>query len=57
MKIETKLGDKVPCGKMLEDIMGGKEMEFYSITLSYVGENGVMQSQTFRKATNEELEE
>jgi len=57
MEIKNKLGDKLPCGEMLKGIMGGDTMEFYSITLSYIGENGIMQSQTFRKATTEELEE
>jgi hypothetical protein len=57
MEIKNKLGDKVPTGEMLKEVMGGDTMEFYSITLSYIGQNGVMQSQTFRKATTEELEE
>ncbi len=57
MEIKKKLGDKVPCGEFLKELMGGDEMEFYSITFTYLGKNGVTQSQTFRKSTYDELEE
>lgn len=57
MEIKQNLGDKIKCGEMFEEVMGGKEMELYAITLTYLGENGVTQKQTFRKSTNEELEE
>lgn len=57
MKIKIQLGEKIPCGDMLKEVMEGDTMEFYSITLNYIGETGIMQSQTFRKSTTEELEE
>ena len=57
MEIKKKLGDKIKVGKELEEIMGGKTMEFYSISFKYIGKTGVTQIQTFRKSTDEELEE
>lgn len=56
MEIKHKLGDKIPCGEMFEELMGGKEMELYAITFTYLGDNGVTQQQTFRKSTQDELE-
>ncbi len=47
MEIEYKLGDKVECGDYYEDIMGGKYMTFYSITFTYLGENGNIQERRF----------
>jgi len=42
---------------MLKEVMGGDTMEFYAITLTYIGDNGVTQEQKFRKSTNEEAED
>jgi len=57
MEIKQKIGDKIPCGEMFEELMGGKEMELYAITFTFLGDNGITQQQTFRKSTQDELEE
>ncbi len=57
MEIKDKLGNKVPCGDMFKEIMGGDTMEFYAITLTYVSDDGITQEQKFRKSTIEETED
>ena len=57
MEIKHKFGEQVPTGDFLKEVMGGDTMEFYSITFTYLGKNGVTQSQTFRKSTDDELKE
>lgn len=57
MELKNKIGDRVPCGELLKEVMGGETMELYSITLTFLGDSGVTQQQIFRKSKEEEMEE